>query len=133
MKKILIVDDNAAGRVLLQVALKAAGRQILTAPDGRQALEIIRSEVPDLILLDLEMPVLDGLGVLREIRQDPRFVALPVVAVSANALHGARERALAAGFDDYITKPISAAAVRQQVATLLSGDAETPVSWRWGK
>jgi CheY-like chemotaxis protein len=125
MTKILVVDDNAASRELLRTVLKGAGRLILEASQGSQALEIVVTEAPDLVLLDIEMPVLDGFAVLRELRKDARFAALPVVAVTANAMQGTREKALEAGFTDYITKPIRVAAVRSQVARLLPGEEES--------
>ena len=125
MTKILVVDDNAASRELLRTALKGAGRQILEASQGSQALQMIVKETPDLVLLDIEMPLLDGFAVLRELRGDARFAALPVVAVTANAMQGAREKALDAGFTAYITKPIRVAAVRSQVARLLPGEEES--------
>jgi two-component system cell cycle response regulator DivK len=124
MTKILVVDDNAASRELLRTALKGAGRLILEASQGCQALQMVANEAPDLVLLDIEMPVLDGFAVLRELRQDPRFASLPVVAVTANAMQGAREKALNAGFTGYITKPIRVAEVRTEVARLLPADEE---------
>lgn len=119
MRKILVVDDNRASRELLRALLRAPDRHILEASQGQEALELIAQEQPDLVLLDIEMPVLDGYGVVRALRQNPRLASIWVVAVTANAMQGARERALAAGFDGYITKPISAPAVREQVAELL--------------
>jgi CheY-like chemotaxis protein len=74
---------------------------------------------PDLILLDLQMPALDGFGVLRELRADPRFAELPIVALTANAMQGDREKALAAGFTSYLSKPVSLASLRGEVARLL--------------
>ncbi len=119
MNRILVVDDNAASRELLRVVLKGPDREILEACHGGQALEMIAGETPDLVLLDIEMPVMDGFGVLRRLREDPRFVTLPVVAVTAHAMQGAEESALSAGFSGYITKPIRPADVRRQVAALL--------------
>jgi CheY-like chemotaxis protein len=120
MKKILVVDDNPASRELLRVALKGPDREILEACHGGQALEIIAREVPDLVLLDIEMPVIDGFGVLRRLRQDSRFAGLPVVAVTAHAMQGAEELALEAGFNAYITKPIRPADVRKRVTAILA-------------
>mgnify|MGYP001065134346 CR=1 FL=1 len=118
MRKILVVDDNLATRELLRHVLKAS-YEVLEAGHGQEALEKLAAEAPDLVLLDLEMPGLDGFAVLRRLREDARFGALPVVAVTARAMQGDRERALAAGFDGYITKPIDAAALRRQVEQML--------------
>jgi CheY-like chemotaxis protein len=120
MKKILVVDDNPASRELLRMALKGPDREILEACHGGQALEIVAREAPDLVLLDIEMPVIDGFGVLRRLREDSRFAALPVVAVTAHAMQGAEELALKAGFSAYITKPIRPAEVRKHVAAILA-------------
>ncbi len=123
MKKILVVDDNAASRELLRTVLRAPDREILEACQGGQALEIIASQAPDLVLLDVEMPVMDGFAVLRRLRENARFTTLPVVAVTANAMQGSEEIALNAGFSAYITKPIRPAEVRKRVAAILSPEA----------
>jgi CheY-like chemotaxis protein len=119
LRTILVVDDNPDSRHLLRSVLKNSCEQVLEACQGQEALDVITRAEPDLVLLDLEMPVLDGFAVLSELRRDPRFTALPVVAVTANAMFGDREKALAAGFDAYITKPIQAKLVRRQVEQLL--------------
>ena len=124
MKRILVADDNPVSRELVREVLEAPGRSIVEAADGEEALEKIGKESPDLVLLDIQMPVLDGFGVIRRIRLDPRTAALPVLALTAFAMKGDRARALAAGFDAYITKPIDAAALRQQVEQLLGVNTE---------
>lgn len=124
MKRILVADDNAVSRELVREVLEAPGRIIVEAADGEEAVEKIRGEVPDLVLLDIQMPVLDGFAVLRHIRRDPRTAALPVFALTAFAMKGDRARALAAGFDAYITKPIDAAALRRQVEESLGVHSE---------
>ena len=124
MRKILVVDDNRAGRELLRALLRAPDRHILEASQGQEALELIAQEQPDLVLLDIEMPVLDGFGVIRALRDDSRMAAVPAVAVTANAMQGARERILAAGFDDCITKPIDATAIRRLAAGFLDAPKE---------
>jgi CheY-like chemotaxis protein len=95
----------------------------LEAVNGRDALDLIRRNQPELVFLDLQMPVLDGFSVIRELRNDSRFRTLPVVAVTASAMLGDRERAIAAGFDSYIAKPINLGEVRKQVELLSSNDA----------
>ncbi len=119
MRKILVVDDNPDSRYLLRAVLKRSCDEVLEAGQGQEALEVISRAEPDLVLLDIEMPVLDGYAVLSQLRQNPRFAALPVLAISANAMYRDREKALAAGFDAYITKPIHAASLRKQVEQLL--------------
>jgi CheY-like chemotaxis protein len=113
MRTILVVDDNAVSRELMRAILKGPDRTIVEAGDGREALDKIAEAPPDLVLLDVHMPVLDGFSVLRELRADPRFRSLRVIAVTANAMQGEREKALEAGFDGYVTKPVSAVEIRK--------------------
>jgi two-component system cell cycle response regulator DivK len=120
MQSILVVDDDAASRSLLGALLEQDDRQIFEASQGGEALEITARERPDLVLLDINLPVLDGYGVLKRIRTDPDLCRTTVVAVSADAMPGCRERAIEAGFDEYITKPVKAAALRAQVAHFLA-------------
>lgn len=119
MKRILVVEDNPANRELLRELLSAWGYEVVEAVDGGQALEKVRSASPDLVLLDIGMPVLDGFAVVRELRKDPHFLTLPVVAVSAYAMRGDQEKALQAGFNAYLTKPIDAAALKKQIDLIL--------------
>jgi len=117
---ILVVDDNAFSREVMRELLEASGHVILEAVNGRNALDLIRRHVPDLVFLDLQMPLLDGFSVIRELRNDSRFRNLPVVAVTASAMIGDRERAIAAGFDSYIAKPVDLCEVEAQVEALAS-------------
>ncbi|HYZ84656.1 MAG TPA: response regulator [Bryobacteraceae bacterium] len=119
MNKVLVVDDNSASRDLVRAILKGAPYLIVEASHGQEALEKIRDEQPDLVLLDIDMPVLNGFAVVRHIREDSRLAGLPVLAVTAFAMEGDREKALAAGFTDYITKPVKARVLRKQVRELL--------------
>lgn len=120
---ILIADDRASSRELLRVVLERAGYDVLEAQDGEAALELIRTRKPDLILLDLQMPKLDGLAVLEAVRSDPRFASLPVVALTASAMRGDRERILEAGFTAYLAKPAGPELLRETVAKLLGQEA----------
>lgn len=120
---ILLADDNLPSRELMREILEASGHIIVEAVNGRDALDLIRQNQPELVFLDLQMPVLDGFSVIRELRSDVRFRSLPVVAVTASAMLGDRERAIAAGFDSYIAKPINLGEVRKQVELLSSSDA----------
>jgi CheY-like chemotaxis protein len=119
MKTVLIADDRATGRELVRAALEKAGFQMIEASDGLEALKFARENRPDLIILDLHMPGLDGFGVIRELRRDALFAATPVVALTASAMQGDRDRAMSAGFTGYITKPIHLAALRSEIERLL--------------
>ena len=117
-KRVLVADDNAAGRELVREGLSGHASSIVEAADGREALQKIRETRPDLVLLDIQMPEMDGYAVLREIRSDPALRGLRVVALTAFAMQGDRERALEAGFDDYLTKPITVAKLKAQLEPL---------------
>jgi CheY-like chemotaxis protein len=119
MEKVLVVDDNRASRDLIRAILKYVRCEIIEAPNGRQALELVRQEHPDLVLLDIDMPGLDGLAVVRTIREDPSLADLPVVAVTAFAMESDRQKAMTAGFTEYLTKPLRAVILRQHVQHLL--------------
>jgi CheY-like chemotaxis protein len=119
MDKVLIVDDNRASRDLIRAILKSVRCDIIEASHGQAALDVIQQDRPDLVLLDIDMPGLDGLAVVKRIREKTSLAGLPVVAVTAFAMEGDRERAIAAGFTAYVTKPVRAAALRQQVQQLL--------------
>ncbi|MGZ4844739.1 MAG: response regulator [Candidatus Angelobacter sp.] len=119
MKRILIADDKATSRELLRTVLERQGYAIIEATDGEDALQKARAEAPDLILLDLQMPRRTGYEVLGELRRDPRHAALPIIAITASAMQGDRERALAAGFTSYLTKPVALAQLRAQIQSLL--------------
>jgi len=119
MWKILVVDDNQPSRELLRYFLGGPDRLILQAEDGPGAVAATEEFTPDLVLLDLQLPVWSGYQVLGRIRENPRCRAVPVIAVTAAAMSGERERALSAGFDAFIVKPIDGARLRAAVARLL--------------
>jgi two-component system cell cycle response regulator DivK len=125
MKRILIVEDKASSRELLRTVLEDQGYAITEAADGEDALLKARAELPDLILLDLQMPIRSGYEVLKELRRDPRFSAVPIVAVTASAMQGDREKALAAGFNAYLTKPLPISNLRNEILRLLPGESPT--------
>lgn len=126
MKKILIADDKATSRELLRTVLERQGYAITEAADGEEALQKALAELPDLILLDLQMPRRSGYEVLSELRKDPRHAELPVIAITASAMQGDREKALAAGFTGYMAKPVPLVHLRQEVKRLLEiKDLET--------
>jgi two-component system, cell cycle response regulator DivK len=120
-KRILIAEDKATSRELLRTVLENQGYAVTEAADGEEALQKARSEVPDLILLDLQMPVLNGYAVLKELRQEQRFATVPIVAVTASAMQGDREKALVAGFNGYLTKPLALSRLRSEIQRLLTG------------
>jgi CheY-like chemotaxis protein len=119
VKKILIADDRASSRELVRTVLERAGYEVTEAADGAEAVALARATGPDLVLLDLHMPVLDGFGAVGQLRAEPRFASTPVVALTASAMDGDREHAMAAGFSGYITKPIRLAALRAEVRRLI--------------
>jgi CheY-like chemotaxis protein len=119
MKTVLIADDKATGRELVRTVLEKSGYTVAEASDGIEALRNARQLKPDLIILDLHMPGMDGFGVIREIRRDRDLAATPVMALTASAMQGDRERALSAGFTGYIAKPIQLHVLRGEVERLL--------------
>jgi len=124
MKRVLIADDNPVSRELIREILENDDYEVIEAGNGREALEKLREHQPDLALLDIQMPVLDGNAVIREVRADSRFSRLPVAALTAYAMQGDREKALALGFNAYITKPIDIPAFRSEVARLLGNSPD---------
>jgi two-component system cell cycle response regulator DivK len=105
MKKIAVVEDNPDNRLLVQVILESL-YEVVEYETGPAALEGLPKERPDLILLDISLPEMDGTEVLRRIRADEQLKTLPVIALTAHAMAGDREKYLASGFNDYVTKPI---------------------------
>lgn len=120
MKKVLVADDTANGRELVKTVLENTGYEVIEAKDGVEALASARQAHPDLIILDLHMPGLDGFGVLEQLRRETEFAATPVMALTASAMMGDKERAMSMGFTGYITKPIRLSALRNEVARLLA-------------
>jgi CheY-like chemotaxis protein len=119
MIKILIAEDNAVNRELLRELLEARGYAVVEACDGEEALRVIEQTQPDILLLDIGMPKLDGFAVVRKIRENPRLTLLPVLAVTAYAMQGDRERILNAGFDGYLSKPVNSRSLDQELDRLL--------------
>jgi CheY-like chemotaxis protein len=119
MTKILIAEDNAVNRELLRELLEMRGYTVEEACDGEEALRMIERAQPDLLLLDIGMPVLDGFGVASKIRENPRLASLPVVAVTAYAMQGDREKILSSGFNGYLSKPVNARALAEELERLL--------------
>jgi CheY-like chemotaxis protein len=116
---ILIVEDNAMNLELATDLLTVAGYSVRQARTGEEGLRLARLESPGLILMDLRMPGLDGYATLRALKADPRTAVIPTVALTAQAMAGDKEAALAAGFDAYISKPIDTQTFSQTVARVL--------------
>ena len=106
MQKILIIEDNEMNRDMLSRRLARRGYEVVVAVDGVEGLSLARAEHPALILMDLSLPVIDGWEVTRRLKADPETAAIPIVALTAHAMTSDRDKALAAGCDDYETKPV---------------------------
>src|SRR4051812_3415349 len=120
MKTILVAEDREASRELIRTMLEHSGYAVLEAANGAEALRMTYEKSPDLVLVDLQMPVKDGFEVLQELRSHPRFGAMPIVALTASAMEGDKEKALTDGFTAYLTKPLSLALIRRELSRLLS-------------
>lgn len=121
MARILVIEDNAANLDLVRYLLEHGGHHILLAMDGGAGLAVARNETPDLILCDLQMPVLDGYGVLDQLKQDPALAHIPVVAVTAFSMSGDEQKVRQAGFDGYFSKPIEPETFVAQIESFLPG------------
>lgn len=119
MSKILLVEDNEMNRDMLSRRLERKGFQVVFAVDGEEGVNMAQSECPDLILMDMSMPVLDGWEASRRIKAHPATAAIPIVALTAHAMTGDREKTLAAGCDDYDTKPVEFARLLGKITALL--------------
>ena len=119
MKTILVVDDSPGGRELVCLTLEMAGYRVIEAPDGQRALDIARADPPELFILDIQMPVMDGYALIGHLREDRRFATTPVIALTASAMRGDSERALAAGFSCHMSKPVDLKALRNAVVELI--------------
>ena len=118
-RSILIIDDNPTNLQLAQFLLSTAGFSVSTATDPREGIRKAKRSLPDIILMDVEMPGMDGLVATRQIKADPALAHIPVVAVTADAMQGDKERCLAAGCVGYITKPIKTTEFATTVAQYL--------------
>ena len=120
MKKLLLVEDNEMNRDMLSRRLERRGYQIVIAVDGEQGIAQAAQELPDLILMDMSLPIIDGWEATRRIKQQPETKAIPVLALTAHAMAGERDRAIAAGCSDYDTKPVDFARLLGKIETLLT-------------
>ena len=118
-RSILYVEDNLENRILVQRILEAEGYTFLGASNAHEGLALARSHHPDLILVDINMPEVDGLTMTKELKSDARFENVPMIAVTANVMRGDRERTLRAGCDGYIQKPIDVDLLPRQIVHFL--------------
>ena len=118
--RVLLVEDNPANLALMQYLLQAAGYSTLTATDGRQGIAVAQHESPDVILMDLQMPILNGYDAARQVKEIPALRGVPIIAVTAYAMVGDRDKILARGFDGYIAKPITPERFVSEVETFIA-------------
>jgi CheY-like chemotaxis protein len=119
MPRILLVEDNEMNRDMLSRRLQRKGYSVLIAVDGEQGLATAYSEMPDLILMDISLPFIDGYEVTRRLKANPRTRHIPVIALTAHALLTDRDKAMRAGCNDYDTKPVDFARLTEKIETLL--------------
>lgn len=124
--RILIVDDNPTNRKVCRAVLAGEGCRLEEAADGAQALAAVRAAPPALILMDVQMPVMDGMEAMRQLQSDPATRKIPVVALTAYAMKGDRERFIAAGFADYLAKPLDIDALLGLVRRYAAGAGPRP-------
>lgn len=123
MAKILLVEDNDMNRDMLSRRLARRGYEVTMATDGQQGVDMARSEAPDLILMDMSLPVIDGWEATRRLKDAAETQAIPVIALTAHAMMGDREKAVEAGCDDFDTKPVELPRLLEKIEALLGGKA----------
>ena len=131
--RILIAEDNRPSLELFEYLLQARGYATTSASDGGKALRLARQMHPDLIVCDLQMPVLNGYEILAALRQDPVFAAIPIIAVTAFSMLGDREKALSAGFTSHISKPIDPETFVGQIESFLSPELRNRMASQHGQ
>jgi CheY-like chemotaxis protein len=119
MAKILLVEDNEMNRDMLSRRLERRGYEVVIAVDGQQGVDLAQSAAPDLILMDMSLPVIDGWEATRQLKSMDRMKAVPIIALTAHAMSGDREKALEAGCNDYDTKPIELPRLLGKIEALL--------------
>jgi len=120
VSKLLLVEDNEMNRDMLVRRLKRAGYEVAIAVDGEQGVLMALAEKPDLVLMDMSLPVMNGWDATRALRRDPRTSAVPIIALTAHAMPGDRETAMDAGCNDYDTKPVDFARLQGKILALLT-------------
>jgi len=127
-RKVLVVEDNEDSRELVVKVLKNKGYLVIAAVDGEEAVEKAIAEKPDLILLDISLPKLDGYEVAKKLKSLAEFQEIPIVALTAHAMKGDREKVIVAGFEGYITKPINVRELPDQLKSYIRGKRESILS-----
>jgi len=122
MPKILLVEDNELNRDMLSRRLERRGFQVLIAVDGAQGVAMAQSEAPDLVLMDMSLPVVDGWEATRRLKAAPETRAVPIIALTSHAMVGDRDKAIEAGCDDYDTKPIELPRLLEKINRLIGKD-----------
>ena len=125
MAKILLVEDNEMNRDMLSRRLERRGYEVVIAVDGQQGVDLAQSSAPDLILMDMSLPVIDGWEATRQLKAMDRMKAVPIIALTAHAMSGDREKALDAGCNDYDTKPIELSRLLEKIEALLKTGPST--------
>ena len=123
--RILYVEDNEDNVYMLERRLRRRGYDVIVAPDGEKGVEMARTDAPSLILMDLSLPVLDGWEAIRRLKNASETRHIPIIALSAHAMEGDRERALATGCDDYDTKPVDLERLLAKIEARLAGASST--------
>ncbi|MFT5193559.1 MAG: two-component system cell cycle response regulator DivK [Cellvibrionaceae bacterium] len=118
MTIILLVEDNEMNRDMLSRRLRRKGFEVFSASDGISGIELAKQELPDLILMDISLPIMDGLQATRELKSNEQTKNIPIIALTAHAMSGDREKCLAAGCDDYSTKPVEFTDLLTKIRTL---------------
>ncbi|MCA9933220.1 MAG: response regulator [Ardenticatenaceae bacterium] len=121
-KKVLCVEDNAVNMILVERIVEAEGHELIKAEDGPKAINVLEDLVPDIILLDINLPGIDGLELARRFKADPKLAPVPLIATTAQVLVGDRERCLEAGCDDYLPKPLDIRKLRQVMRDFLNAN-----------
>lgn len=121
-KQVLCVEDNSVNMLLVSRIVEAEGHELIKAEDGPRALDILSDTVPDIILLDINLPGIDGLELARRFKADARLAPIPLVATTAQVLVGDRERCLEAGCDDYLPKPLDIRKLREVIRHYLDNN-----------
>ncbi len=121
--RIVLVEDHEEIWDFLSRRLKRRGFEVVVAQDGQEGLETVRAELPDVVLLDMNLPVMDGWTVARHLKDNPETARIPIIALTAHALSGDREKALAAGCDDYHPKPVDFSQLLSQIDAVLGAPA----------
>ena len=121
MATILLVEDNERNRKLVRTILEFRGHEVIECEDGAPSLELARAHKPALVLMDIQLPTMDGITALGRLRADPETAAIPVVAVTASVTPGERERVVAAGFNGYVAKPIDVSTFGEMIDRHVAG------------